>query len=69
MKRFIRVLVGLGIAAWAGLFIYRRFTRREEEIEDVAAEDLAPSTPSEAASAELPDWPTDDEVEEPLPVG
>jgi hypothetical protein len=70
MKRFVQLLVALGVATAAGFFVYRRFCRGEHGSEDVTAKNMALATPEEMlASADIPEWPADDEVEEPIPVG
>lgn len=70
MKRFVQLLFAVGMATAAGLFVYRKFCRGDQGVEDVAAEDKAMATPEEMlASADIADWPADDEVVEPLAVG
>jgi hypothetical protein len=55
MKRFVQLLVVLGMATAAGLFVYRRFCRGEHG-GDVGAEDVAMAMPEEMlASAEIPE--------------
>ncbi len=70
MKRYVPLLIGLGIVTTAGIVCCRRFCRGENSDEDVAPEDLAVPTPEDMlASAGIPEWPADDEVVEPTPAG
>jgi len=68
MKRFVQLLVALGMATAAGLFVYRRFCRGDHGAEDIADDEVA-TAEDMLASAEIPEWPADDEVEEPIPAG